>query len=70
MDRQDLRALYAEQHGLGWALLDESELEAKAAMLLGAKARARVRRRASELTTGDGARQAALFIEETLIAAR
>lgn len=70
MDRQDLRALYAEQHGLGWALLDESELEAKAAMLLDAKVRARVRRRAGELTTGDGARQAALFIEETLIAAR
>jgi hypothetical protein len=72
MDRQDLRGEFAERMGLGWTWSEDcaTSLDDKLAQLLDSSQRRGVRRRASALAPTDGARQAARFVVETLLAAR
>ena len=72
MDRQDLRGDYAERMGLGWSWGEDSAtpLDEKLERRLDPAERTAIRRRASALAPTDGARQAARFVLEMLLAAR
>ncbi|MGH6922725.1 MAG: glycosyltransferase [Propylenella sp.] len=72
MDRQDVRARYADRNGLGRSLraFDVYGAEEAIAEMLDANVRAAIKARCAEIKVADGAAEAARFIEEMVYSIR